>query len=110
MVPTPEATETLHQARVVWRGTKEDLRAHQVTLAGQTILATGMDSKNAEAAGAGKEVYYGNWGAVRHFSVSRDTGGDSLSEEHTRLSDNGRFGPNPLLARPGHSRRMRGAP
>ena len=53
MAPTPEATETLHQARVVWRGTKEDLRAHQVTLAGQTILATGMDSKSAEAAGAG---------------------------------------------------------
>ena len=53
MAPTPEATETLHQARVVWRGTKEDLRAHEVTLAGQTIPATGMDSKRAEAADAG---------------------------------------------------------
>jgi organic hydroperoxide reductase OsmC/OhrA len=51
MAPTPEATETVHHARVVWRGTKEDLRAHEVTLAGETIPATGMDSKSATEAG-----------------------------------------------------------
>jgi organic hydroperoxide reductase OsmC/OhrA len=43
-----EATESLHRAKVVWQGSKEDLRAHEVTMAGQTVAATGMDSKGRE--------------------------------------------------------------
>jgi organic hydroperoxide reductase OsmC/OhrA len=32
------ATEvSTHSARVVWKGTKQDVRAHEITLAGQTI-------------------------------------------------------------------------
>jgi organic hydroperoxide reductase OsmC/OhrA len=32
------ATEqSTHRARIAWKGTKEDVRAHEVTLAGQTI-------------------------------------------------------------------------
>jgi len=45
-----EPTETLHRAEVVWQGTKEDLRAHEITMAGQTVAATGMDSKDRDGA------------------------------------------------------------
>ena len=48
-----EATESLHRARVVWNGTKEDLRAHEVTMADQTVAATGMDSKKRDGASPG---------------------------------------------------------
>jgi organic hydroperoxide reductase OsmC/OhrA len=50
MAGTSEATETQHSAKVVWQGTKEDLRAHEVTMAGQTVASTGMDSKHREGA------------------------------------------------------------
>ncbi len=50
MAGTSEATETLHRAKVVWQGTKEDLRAHEVTMAEQAVAATGMDSKDREGA------------------------------------------------------------
>ncbi len=46
----PQATETLHRAKVVWQGSKKDLRAHEVTMADQTVAATGMDSKDREGA------------------------------------------------------------
>jgi organic hydroperoxide reductase OsmC/OhrA len=36
----PERTE--HRARVVWEGTKADLRAHRVELAGETLLGSTM--------------------------------------------------------------------
>ncbi len=38
----PSAASTEHRARVVWNGTKQDLRAHRIEVAGQTILGSSM--------------------------------------------------------------------
>ncbi len=42
----PERTE--HRARVVWEGTKADLRAHRVELAGETLLGSTMPENGGD--------------------------------------------------------------
>jgi len=42
----PERTE--HRARVVWQGTKADLRAHRVELAGETLLGSTMPENGGD--------------------------------------------------------------
>jgi len=42
----PERTE--HRARVVWAGTKADLRAHRVELAGETLLGSTMPENGGD--------------------------------------------------------------
>ena len=42
----PERTE--HRARVVWEGTKADLRAHRVVLAGETLLGSTMPENGGD--------------------------------------------------------------
>ena len=42
----PERTE--HRARVVWEGTKADLRAHRVEFAGETLLGSTMPENGGD--------------------------------------------------------------
>ena len=49
----PEPTE--HRARVVWEGTKEDLRAHRVELASQTLLGSSMPETGGDGERADPE-------------------------------------------------------
>jgi organic hydroperoxide reductase OsmC/OhrA len=49
---------TRHHARVVWEGTKDDLRAHRVVLSDQTLLASSMPERGGDAARADPEEMF----------------------------------------------------
>ncbi len=44
--PVPDRTE--HRARVVWEPTKDDLRAHRVEVAGETVLGSTMPGNGGD--------------------------------------------------------------
>ena len=49
---------TRHHARVVWEGTKEDLRTHRVELAEQTLAASSMPERGGDASRADPEEMF----------------------------------------------------
>ncbi len=49
---------TRHHARIVWEGTKEDLRAHRIELASQTLLASSMPERGGDAERADPEEMF----------------------------------------------------
>jgi organic hydroperoxide reductase OsmC/OhrA len=58
-VGTDEAPEpTRHHARVVWEGSKDDLRAHRVELARQTVLASSMPERGGNPERADPEEMF----------------------------------------------------
>jgi organic hydroperoxide reductase OsmC/OhrA len=42
VAPDTQPEPTLHRARVVWEGTKEDLRRHRIEVASQTVAGSSM--------------------------------------------------------------------
>ena len=57
MAAEPQAP-TQHRARIVWDGSREDLRAHTVHLADQTVAASSMPERGGEAAKADPEEMF----------------------------------------------------
>lgn len=57
MAYEPESP-TQHHARIVWEGTKQDLRAHRVELASQTLLASAMPEAGGDGARADPEEMF----------------------------------------------------
>ena len=57
MAAEPSAP-TRHHARIVWEGTKDDLRAHRVELASQTLLASSMPERGGDAERADPEEMF----------------------------------------------------
>jgi organic hydroperoxide reductase OsmC/OhrA len=56
---TTEGRETTtHHARVVWKGGKEDLRAHEITLAEQTLAASSAEHLGGDASKADPEELF----------------------------------------------------
>lgn len=51
-------SETKHRARVVWRGGKEDLRAHTIALADQTLLGSCSELWGGDPAKADPEELF----------------------------------------------------
>lgn len=49
---------TKHRARVIWEGTKADLRAHRVELASQTVLGSSMPERGGDAERADPEEMF----------------------------------------------------
>ena len=49
---------TEHHARIVWEGTKEDLRAHRVEVAEQILLASSMPERGGDASRADPEEMF----------------------------------------------------
>ena len=95
----PEPTE--HRARVVWEGTKEDLRAHRVDLASQTLLGSSMPETGGDGERADpEETFVGAIAAchmlwflalarerkLRVVSYVDDAVGDLDGERITRVS------------------------
>ncbi len=92
--PAPERTE--HRARVVWEGTGNDLRAHRVELAAETILGSTMPANGGDPRRADPEqLFVGALSAChmlwfialargRHLRIS------SYSDEATGTLEGGR--------------------
>lgn len=57
MASEPPPT-THHHAHVVWEGTKEDLRAHRIELAEQTLLCSSMPERGGDASRADPEEMF----------------------------------------------------
>ena len=49
---------TRHHARIVWEGTKEDLRAHRVELSAQTLPASSMPERGGDPERADPEEMF----------------------------------------------------
>ena len=52
------AQATQHHARVVWEGTKADLRAHRIELASQTVLGSSMPERGGDSERADPEAMF----------------------------------------------------
>jgi organic hydroperoxide reductase OsmC/OhrA len=57
-VEAAEGEETTHHARIVWRGGKDDLRAHEITVAGQTLAASSAAALGGDASKADPEELF----------------------------------------------------
>ena len=53
---SPPPTE--HHAKVVWEGTKDDLRAHRVELSAQTVLGSSMPERGGDVERADPEEMF----------------------------------------------------
>jgi len=57
-VAAEPAAPTHHHAKVVWEGTKADLRAHRVELSSQTVLGSSMPERGGDADRADPEEMF----------------------------------------------------
>ena len=57
MAAEPPAPTT-HHARIVWEGTRDDLRAHRVELAEQIVLSSSMPERGGDASRADPEEMF----------------------------------------------------
>lgn len=55
---TEPSAPTRHHARVVWEGSKQDLRAHRVEMAGQVLPASSMPERGGDAERADPEEMF----------------------------------------------------
>lgn len=58
MARESEPAPTLHRAKVVWEGTRDDLRAHRIELAAQTVLASSMPEHGGDGERADPEEMF----------------------------------------------------